>query len=75
MSDTFDHEGDAWDSQNDDDFGYPSSHRQPSQRIVCYTCGAPCYWIQDKGKWQLNAGGKRHVCPTKENTPEGFDDV
>lgn len=79
MSDTFDHEGDAWDSlddERDDGSDYPNRRARdyiPRPPPRCHRCGAICYWIQTNGKWVLHAGGKPHVCPPKDNTPEGFE--
>lgn len=72
MSDTFDHEGDAWDSLNDeaDSDGYwgvyrPSRSSEP-RRTTCDRCGATdVRWRQQTGKWVLFSlqAGVVHTCP------------
>lgn len=42
---------------------------------ACIRCGAECYWHRRNGMWLFLEGDEWHVCPTKENTPGGFDDV
>jgi hypothetical protein len=73
MSDTFDHEGDAWDSLDGSDWDNTHDYWAPHKAPRCHTCGAICYWIMTNGKWVLHERGQRHVCPPKDNTPEGFE--
>ena len=82
MSDTFDHEGDAWGSLNDregDEEYYgpaPFIRHAYGPRITCKFCGAnSVYWTRVKGIHVLyeKATLQRHVCPPKDNTPEGFE--
>ncbi len=89
MSDTFDHEGDAWDSYErsleGDDWEpyYAPTYRDPFCR-VCVRCGMPrLKWrVGDDGKWALYENEriehnrlKPHVCAQDIPTTEGFDDV
>lgn len=73
MSDTFDHEGDAWDSLNDGYYDEPGHYFTPRPPPKCRACGTTCYWVQENGRWQLNERGQRHICPPKIDNLEGFD--
>lgn len=66
MSDTFDHEADAWDSLNDED---DDRHPYPSRPVRCNRCGSTdVRWRQQGGRWVLFSlqPGKEHVCPVKD---------
>jgi len=58
MSDTFDHEGDAWDQV------FNEMPDDPSLGPRCKFCGRTgLSWKQDAGKWRLYAyGGYLHNC-------------
>lgn len=81
MSDTFDHEGDAWDSLNDqeqDDYvpAYRARQHAYGPRVVCKFCGANgVYWSRVRGGHHLyeKATLQPHVCAPRDNTPEGFE--
>jgi hypothetical protein len=78
MSDTFDHEGDAWDSLlfgQDADGEYISWDSRDAHRIVswssykapqpktCRACGQRgLYWGQTDRGWRLFNFGREHVC-------------
>jgi len=56
-----------------DDEGYHDHRYTPRPPPRCHSCGAICYWIMTNGKWVLHERGQRHICPPKDNTPEGFE--
>lgn len=61
MSDTFDHEGDAWDSMEDyyNDGDGPRYRESPS----CKRCGEKgLSWRETPYGWRLFKVGQRHVC-------------
>lgn len=53
------------------------SHFDKSIPVACKFCGAQgLRWKQVKGgTWRICRGNKAHICPPKENSPEGFTDV
>jgi hypothetical protein len=65
MSDTFDHEGDAWDSLlfGEDD-GYWSGQSFYARAVTCRNCGTTgLQWSAGDGSWYLyKPGTGRHVC-------------
>lgn len=65
MSDTFNHEADAWDSLDwdyDEDEGQDGPGNRPWWPR-CKTCGAgPLQWRATGYGWRLYDGDKRHVC-------------
>lgn len=78
MSDTFDHEGDAWDSYEfrDHDDHYCSRARAPALPR-CRRCGAQCKWLtNDAGKWQLfeQARGEHNRNVPHQCNPTTLDD-
>lgn len=91
MSDTFDHEGDAWDSyereSNHGDGWCRSLYWEPPAKapmvrgrradLVCRICGAGgLRWLDKLFSWGLQSpDGAEHVCPQNIPTTEGFDDV
>lgn len=70
MSDTFDHEGDAWASLDDDrdddraEYAYFARRRRPyfNAGVRCNRCGASCTWGMLQGKWRLVQHGSFHQC-------------
>ena len=83
MSDTFDHEGDAWgslDDESDDDYYSPYGK---SASPKCKHCGSTnVYWSEVSGYWRLYEEGKRiqpgnrkmlHSCSQAEL--DDFDEV
>jgi hypothetical protein len=72
MSDTFDHEGDAWDSMPDpfdhgDGYwsgGYSLRRggRPVYQRPLCRECKSTCDWKEWNGRWVLFEFGEPHKC-------------
>ena len=63
MSDTFDHEGNAWDS-----YRAFSSHDPPLIPKTCKHCGTNyLYWNKTKDGWRLAySTGKIHECKGKK---------
>ena len=86
MSDTFDHEGDAWsdfDRDFDRDFeegfryGYYSirtSSKPQYRRPICRECKTTCDWHHTGERWLLFANGKPHKCDIS-NQFEDCDDA
>ncbi len=75
MSDTFDHEGDAWASldwcDGEDDSPGWGLRRQPR----CYRCAAVCTWHHTGVHWRLmGPDGKLHSC-SKPASADDFEDV
>lgn len=72
MSDTFDHEADAWDGWEDggaeDDDRYAPWVKTCRH---CYTTGL--LWGQHQGRWRLYDGNELHVCPPTEFQPRAPD--
>lgn len=67
MSDTFDHEGDAWDSLEGRDYwdgdDGPRYYRSPGPSLAhCRKCGALCAWRLDTSGWRLYQDGGPHQC-------------
>lgn len=74
MSDTFNHEADAWGSLNDDhdDDGSPRSSRPR-----CKFCGSTSVaWVHTGVRWRLFDEDFKnpHSCPLRA-TPADFDDL
>jgi len=60
MSDTFNHEADAWDQLMDGDVDEPSP---PDLRICKYCRTGGLHWEDVDGKWKLlHSNGKIHDC-------------
>lgn len=66
MSDTFDHEGDAWASLEWDDT--PTTwYPKPK---MCNYCGAKnLFWKNTPQGWRLAKGGQVHKCPSYNVMP------
>ena len=76
MSDTFDHEADAWDDllfgrSADEGYGWTRSRSRPrsnyyQRRVMCRYCGSTdVRWVQKNGHWVLFSmtPGVVHRCP------------
>lgn len=70
MSDTFDHEGDAWESYDRDfeegfRYGYYRPHRNNNiqyRRPICRECKTTCDWHNTGERWVLFQHGAPHRC-------------
>ena len=72
MSDTFDHEGDAWASldwtgEGNDPYGggYGMPRRSGNaqyRRPLCRECKTTCDWHHTGERWVLFSNGKPHKC-------------
>jgi hypothetical protein len=74
MSDTFDHEGDALESFNDDRY-YGGGPRSSTPR--CKYCGREVEWLHSGVRWRMYEPGeavKLHVCQ-RVASPDEFEDV
>lgn len=74
MSDTFDHEGDAWASLDDrEDEHYSQYHRghvgsyRGARHVRCNRCDAICTWCFANARWRLMEGRALHDCGTVQD--------
>lgn len=75
MSDTFDHEGDAWDSRmscEDDDYDYVPGGRRI---IECSRCGkGGLHWDSYGDRYVLvDSRHMIHKCPATQGTADDFE--
>ena len=76
MSDTFDHEGDAWASLDD----YLNDGAGPvfgfNGWTICRHCLKSTKWKLTEGGWRLaNSDGSTHNCLVKAASVDEFEDV
>lgn len=69
MSDTFDHEGDAWASLDWDDPDVWAPHPK-----TCKYCGEKgFYWKQTPNGWRLAKKGEIHTCKLRRRKTKGME--
>jgi hypothetical protein len=85
MSDTFDHEGDAWESEADRELDYLLSgycgagRASPLRQIFsCKHCGSiDVFWVETSQGWRLfnQANSTPHLCRHKSASADDFEVV